>query len=252
MERDKMNRRLSVAGVYKCLCACLLPSSFSFASDVHWFPRLASFIQFKPSTWRWPFVMYACLRMRVRASVHVCGYVGGGDTDSQYSGAGDPQAHQGQNSEKFSNSLLRYASLSNAGYHTTTHTATHCNTTRCSVMPHSPSQSTLTAVRFAHDTQWLFVWCEACVSHLDMTYSYVVRFICMWHSYETFIVTDTSCAVPYCATPHANIHTHYCIFAITGEGGASVGSDNECSLRWPWMLAALTMNARCADNECSL
>jgi len=35
MERDKMNRRLSVAGVYKCLCACLLPSSFSFASDVH-------------------------------------------------------------------------------------------------------------------------------------------------------------------------------------------------------------------------
>jgi len=41
---------------------------------------------------------------------------GGGDVDSQFSGAGDPQAYQGQNSEKFSNALLRYASLSNAGY----------------------------------------------------------------------------------------------------------------------------------------
>lgn len=39
-----------------------------------------------------------------------------GSADVNYSGAGDPLAHQGQSSEKGSNSYLRYAALSNAGY----------------------------------------------------------------------------------------------------------------------------------------
>lgn len=37
-------------------------------------------------------------------------------TEEAYSGSGDPLASQGQNSDKASNAMLRYASLSNAGY----------------------------------------------------------------------------------------------------------------------------------------